>query len=302
MYNGAGLETLQKLLPQNAPLLAALACKERDGARGGNFGMPVAEGEGWRVLDVICTAGPHDQPFAEQHAWESVSLVMCGTFSYRSDCGSSLISPGTLVLGSVGRSFECSHQHGAGDRCFSFQFAPGLLEEIARDSNASHGRFIGDRVPPLRVLAPLAARVATSKARESFEELAFEMAGAVLRLESESCRAPEGFAARDCAGIAQVVRHLEANLDQPQPLAKLANIAGVSRYHFLRTFKRAAGVTPHQWILRARLREAAKRIVLSRAPITEIALEVGFEDLSNFIRSFRTEFGISPRAYRACHS
>ena len=95
------------------------------------------------------------------------------------------------------------------------------------------------------------------------------------------------------------MRHLETRFEEPHTLANLASIAGLSRYHFLRTFKRVTGITPHQWILRARLREAARRIVSSREPITEIALEVGFEDLSNFIRSFRTEFGISPRRYRA---
>ena len=72
----------------------------------------------------------------------------------------------------------------------------------------------------------------------------------------------------------------------------------MSPYHFLRTFKRVTGVTPHQWLLRARLREAARRLAASRAPVTDIALDVGFEDLSNFMRSFRAEFGVSPRRYR----
>jgi AraC-like DNA-binding protein len=67
---------------------------------------------------------------------------------------------------------------------------------------------------------------------------------------------------------------------------------------FLRTFKRVTGVTPHQWVLRARLREAARRLAETRAPVTEIALDVGFEDLSNFTRTFRAEFGASPREYR----
>jgi len=91
---------------------------------------------------------------------------------------------------------------------------------------------------------------------------------------------------------------MEARPDEPHTLANLASLAGLSRYHFLRTFKRVTGITPHQWILRARLREAARRIATSREPITEIALDTGFEDLSNFIRSFRAEFGISPRKYR----
>ena len=73
----------------------------------------------------------------------------------------------------------------------------------------------------------------------------------------------------------------------------------MSPYHFLRTFKLVTGITPHQWLLRARLRDAARRLATSRASITTIALDVGFEDLSNFIRSFRAEFGLSPRQYRA---
>ena len=109
--------------------------------------------------------GPHDHPFAERHAWESVSLVMAGTFSYRGDRGSSLMSPGALVLGSVGRTFECSHHHGEGDRCFSFQFARELFEGIARDAGGSHAGFCNDRIPPLRALAPLTARIATSLSR-----------------------------------------------------------------------------------------------------------------------------------------
>ena len=72
----------------------------------------------------------------------------------------------------------------------------------------------------------------------------------------------------------------------------------MSPYHFLRTFKAVTGITPHQWLLRARLREAAQRLANSRTGVTAIALDVGFDDLSNFIRSFRAEFGVSPRQYR----
>jgi AraC family transcriptional regulator len=94
------------------------------------------------------------------------------------------------------------------------------------------------------------------------------------------------------------MHQLEAHIAEPHTLANLASLARLSCYHFLRTFKRVTGITPHQWIMRARLREAARRLASSREPITEIALDVGFEDLSNFIRSFRAEFGISPRRYR----
>jgi AraC family transcriptional regulator len=293
---------LQKLLSpeisRRDPLSFALMRKERDGATGGNFGTLVAEGDGWRVLDVVCTAGPRDRPFEERHAWQSVSLVRSGTFTYRGGRGTALISAGSMVLGSVGRGFECSHQHGAGDRCISFQFTPALFESIARDGGAPRATLSHDRLPPLRELAPLTARIATASSNEaSLEEIALELADAVIHLTADDCR-ESATTGRDRARIADVLHHLETRIDQPHALSELASIAGLSRYHFLRTFSRVTGITPHQWILRARLREAARRLATSSQAITEIALDVGFEDLSNFIRSFHAEFGISPRGYR----
>jgi len=110
---------------------------------------------------------------------------------------------------------------------------------------------------------------------------------------------PAAAATRDPARIVPVLRQLESRSAEPHTLTELARIAGLSRYHFLRTFKCLTGITPHQWLLRARLRDAAQRLRTGRDPVTEIALDVGFEDLSNFIRSFRAEFGVSPGRYRA---
>jgi AraC-like DNA-binding protein len=92
---------------------------------------------------------------------------------------------------------------------------------------------------------------------------------------------------------------LAGHIGEGHTVAGLARLAAMSPYHFLRTFKIVTGTTPHQWLLRARLRAAAQRLAAGGERITDIALEVGFEDLSNFVRSFRAEFGLSPRAYRA---
>jgi AraC family transcriptional regulator len=294
---------LSSQISRSDPLTTALIRKERNGEPGASVSKVIGEGEGWRVLDIVCTAGPHDRPFEERHAWTSISLVMSGTFSHRSDRGSSLMSAGALMLGSFGRGFECSHQHGDGDRCLSFQFAQELFERIARDAGATSAALHHDRLPPLRALAPITARIATALIRRGrLEEIGLELAGTVVELDRDTHREIATPAARDRARIADVLHHLEAHVDDPHTLAKLANIGGLSRYHFLRTFKRVTGITPHQWMLRARLRKAARRLVASRDAITDVALDVGFNDLSNFIRSFRAEFGISPRQYRVSMS
>jgi AraC-like DNA-binding protein len=91
---------------------------------------------------------------------------------------------------------------------------------------------------------------------------------------------------------------MERSLARPLALATLAERAGVSPFHFLRTFEQVTGVTPHQYLRRLRLREAAVRLVTERQRIVDIALDCGFGDVSNFNHAFRAEFGMNPLAYR----
>jgi AraC-like DNA-binding protein len=173
-----------------------------------------------------------------------------------------------------------------------------VFARLAHDAGAPRFRFDRDRLPPLRPLAPLTARARMASAGgDSLEEIRLDLAAAVIHGTSNGLRAASPPSA-DAARIARVLRRLEAQTADRHALSDLARTAGLSPYHFLRVFKGVTGVTPHQWLLRARLREAAHRLATSRAPVTEIALDVGFDDLSNFIRTFRAEFGVPPSRYR----
>lgn len=254
------------------------------------------------MSDIVCTHGPFDRRFEEQFAAASISLVLSGAFVYRAGDGAALMSPGSLMLGNAGQAYECSHEHGVGDRCLSFQFEPELFDHLARDAGVRRAEFGCGRLPPLRALAPLSSRavMAAIGGGDSFEEIAIEMGAAVMRLAGEArheSRAPEP---ADRVRIMRVVRHVDdASAGRPHTLSDLATVAGLSRYHFLRTFKNVVGVTPHQWLLRLRLRDAAEQLLATNLPVTRIALNAGFDDLSNFIRNFRAEFGVSPRSYRS---
>jgi len=250
-------------------------------------------------MDVICTAGPHDPSFEERYAWESISIVMSGTFQYRTERGRSFMSAGTILLGNSGKPFECSHDHGEGDRCLSFQFDPTFFERLARDAGASTTTFAYGAIPPIRKLAAPATRALLAMhTGAAFEEIAVELASEVIAIAGRD--RPGRFSASQAnpARIAGVLQQMESRSAEPHGLAGLAEIAGLSPYHFLRTFKRVTGVTPHQWLLRSRLRDAAYRLVITRDSVTDVALDCGFDDLSNFIRSFKSEFGLSPRSYR----
>jgi AraC family transcriptional regulator len=288
----------------------ALAQRRADGTPGGLTIRPLAEGPGWTADDVICTSGPDDRSFEERHTRFRIVLVVAGTFQCRSTTGRALLSPGSLFLGNDGQCFECGHDHGSGDRCVSLSYAPDYFERIVADAGVRNARpdFRTLRVPPLRALAPLIAHACTdliprerSTTPVSWEELSLEVAARTIQLahglSSSSTNAPSNTVSR----VTHVVRTIDRHPDAMLTLGRMADSVGLSPYHFLRAFVGVTGVTPHQYVLRARLREAALRLVAEPAKILDVALDCGFGDVSNFNRAFRTEFGVSPRAYRQTH-
>jgi transcriptional regulator GlxA family with amidase domain len=171
-----------------------------------------------------------------------------------------------------------------------------LFARIAHDAGGK-AEFAHNRLSPVRPLAPLTARARQAMAQPALmEELAIELAGTAIGLAGRTRRAapPSPHEGR----MSEVLRYMAARSAEPHTIAALASMAKLSPYHFLRSFKSVTGVTPHQWLLRARLQAAAGKLARTRAPVTEIALDVGFDDLSNFTRTFRAEFGTSPRQYR----
>ncbi|HEV8356766.1 MAG TPA: AraC family transcriptional regulator [Gemmatimonadales bacterium] len=281
---------------------ASLAHRAASGARVGTAARELAQGEGWSVKDVLCTSGPGDRPFEELHKRVAIAVVVAGSFGYRCPSGRGLMTPGSWLLGNAGERFECGHEHAAGDRCVAFHYAPDWFERLAADAGAPRGarRFRAPRVPPLREASALVARAAAGLAGAGlarWEELALEVAGAALRLAGDAPADRGAVPAAVAARITERVRAIERRPDAPWTLARLAGDAGQSPFHFLRMFRRVTGVTPHQFILRARLREAAARLRGGEAKIIEVALDAGFGDVSNFNRAFRAEFGVPPRTY-----
>ncbi|MEI7037645.1 AraC family transcriptional regulator [Fulvimonas yonginensis] len=259
----------------------------------------LAAGPGWRVFDVRCSAGPQDPVAEERHGSFCLAAVVAGTFQYRAPTGQALLAPGAVMLGNQGQCFECGHEHGHGDRCLSVHFDAACWEAIvAAVPGARSATFALPRLPPMPELLPFASGLATRTDALALEELAFGFAGAAL--EAITGQAGTGrIPARDERRIAASVRRIEQALDAPLPLARLAADAAMSPYHYLRTFTRVVGTTPHRFVLRARLERAARLLRKSRASVAEVALEAGFGDLSTFHASFRRWLGTTPAAYRA---
>jgi len=263
----------------------------------------LACGPGWRVQDVVCTSGPHDRPFEERHDGVCIAAVTGGTFRYRSSLGSAVLAPGALLLGNHSHCFECSHEHGVGDRCLSFRLAPEFLENVIGCVPGARRLFFSvPRLPPHDGLLPVIAAAEAAGEDgdiEALEELALRLAGAVSgALNENKARAPAP-GARDERRISAALRHIEARIDEPLSIAELARLAAMSPYHFLRTFRTLVGMTPHQFILHSRMKRAAISLRRTSENVSAIAFAAGFGDLSTFNRRFQRIFGSSPSAYRA---
>ena len=86
---------------------------------------------------------------------------------------------------------------------------------------------------------------------------------------------------------------------EPLTVADLAASARLSEAHFSREFRRAYGVSPHQYLLGRRLERAAALLRDTDWPVTRICLAVGLTSLGSFSASFSRRYGKSPSAYRA---
>jgi AraC-like DNA-binding protein len=249
------------------------------------------------VADYRCTVGPGDPSFVEVHGGFSVSYVRKGSFGYRTRGRSFDLVAGSLLVGHPGDEFVCTHDHVCGDECLSFQLAPALVESIG--GAAEVWRTGG--VPPLAelvVLGELAQAAAAGRSDVGLDELGTLLAARFVRVVSgRSHGAPDG-AARDRRRAVEVALWLDAHSHEPIDLERAAQEADLSAFHFLRLFSRVLGVTPHQYLVRARLRHAARLLADDARPITDVAFDVGFGDLSNFVRTFHRAAGVSPGSFR----
>jgi AraC-like DNA-binding protein len=101
------------------------------------------------------------------------------------------------------------------------------------------------------------------------------------------------------AALARAQAHIEANLQRAISLDELAQVAGMSRFHFVRVFDAAFGATPHQYILAQRIEQAKRMLWAADAPpMLEVALACGFGSASHFSAQFKKHAGKTPLAWQ----
>jgi AraC-like DNA-binding protein len=250
------------------------------------------------VIDYKCTASPADRPFAESHGCYSLAYVRKGSFGCHASGKSFQLVAGSFLVGYPGDEYVCTHEHhDRADECLSFQLSDELVDTIG----GPPAPWRSGALPPLAelmVLGELAQASAEANADLGLDEIGTALAARFLETVSgsQSKGAVDGPGSRRRA--VEAAQWIDAHSGAEIDLAEAARFAGLSPFHFLRVFSGALGVTPHQYLVRSRLRRAARLLADKERPITDVALDVGFADLSNFVRTFHRAARVSPRDFR----
>jgi AraC-like DNA-binding protein len=249
------------------------------------------------VSDFRCSAGPGDTPFAEQHRCHSVSYVRKGSFGCKSRGRFFELVAGSILVGHPGDEYVCTHDHVCGDECLSFFLEPELVAAIGDRANVWQ---IGAAppLPELMVLGELGQAAAEGLSDIGLDEIGVMFASRFVEVVSGRRRQTTQAKARDRRRAVETALWIDAHSHREVDLDAAAAQAEISPFHFLRLFSGVLGVTPHQYLVRSRLRHAARLLADDDLSITDVAYEVGFGDLSNFVRTFHRAAGMPPRRFR----
>lgn len=251
------------------------------------------------VIDYRRSMGPDDKPFVERHRCHSLSYVRKGSFGYDTRGRSHELVAGAVMVGHQGDEYICSHPHHiCGDECLSFWLSPEMADEIGVSKNTLRLGSLPP-LPEMMICGELAQSAGRGDSDIGVDEAAILFAKRFVEVTSGISRKPLNAPSPDRRRAVESALWIDANANRQIDLGGIAKQAGVSAFHFLRLFSNVLGVTPHQYLVRSRLRHAARLLADDARSITTIAFDVGFGDLSNFVRTFHRAAGVSPGRFRA---
>lgn len=268
--------------------------------------------QGVRLYDYGCTAERGDRPYTEQHSCFSISIVREGSFCYTENGRTHVLGPGAVLLANAGIEYNCSHEFGGKDRCTAIEYDTELLDDIQLGldlrSRLSRPFSFSRPVLPLSPRIEAMHRMMWSSARGACDDVALDEAGFCLVAEvvaalsdanvPSSPKLPSRSRWVNLERSSAACRFIEDNFKKRLTLSDVAEAVHLSPYHFLRVFKNDVALTPHQYLVRVRLCRAVNLLRDTGLSVTDVSYESGFEDLSNFVRTFHHHVGCSPRSFR----
>jgi AraC family transcriptional regulator len=275
----------------------------------GNVVRSASDGLGWKSLYASCQ---REAPYQAQFAAVKDHLIILhldGPVGVSRALGRSqshrVVGPGGLFILPGGLDFGVRLEGHL--ESLHLYLRHDIIVEVANDfgvkdaDRAELAPRLGVRDPMIEQLA-LNIRDAMTHRDPSapmYIDYVARLMGAHL-LRKHSTAAGDSAAAMGGLTRAQVERaidYMESNLCEPLTLADVAKASGLSPSHFARRFKSATGAPPHQYLMAMRV-ERAKRLLMKREPIAEIALACGFTHQEHLTRIFRRLTGVTPASYR----
>lgn len=177
-----------------------------------------------------------------------------------------------------------------------FRFGEALLRRAGRAE--AFPSFIGLSDPRLAQLADLA--VAMADAPDPTPDLVWEAFGTLLLNRLPSAPTLPAFQRGGLAPwqVRRTTDFMHSNLGRNIALKELAELVGLSPFHFARAFKQSVGDPPHRYLARRRIERACELLAASELSVIEIAAQLGYEAPGALSRMFRREVGLSPSDYR----
>lgn len=244
--------------------------------------------------DTVCNYGVRSPASSGAYPRARIAVILGGAFAARTRAGRALVGPGALLLVNAGEEYEYRHVDDGGDRSLVFDYHESLVDELGA------GRGFRSVCVPASAGSTGVCMLAHAALASGDLDALREAALAVIAVALQGARAAGTHAlpAAQSRRVARVLRHVEAHSDEDCSLEALAARAGLSSFHFLRLCRALTGQTPRQLVIAARLRAAALALRTTRAPVSSVAFDSGFGDLSHFHASFARAFGVSPASYR----
>lgn len=248
------------------------------------------ESDGIAVRELAARPAHRGVP-RHTHEHAHFCLVLSGVFettthNLEGRCGAAM-----LLFHPAGTTHEDRYLSPTG-RCLTISFGPDVLERFGLPrlpgrSVALHDARIG--FPGSRMRREL-------RAPDSFTEITLE--GLTLEMVGRVQTCVERCGSRRPAWLARAVAFLRECATEPARVSDVAEEAGVHPVHLARVFRKHLGLSPGEYLRRARVQAAMELVEQTSGPLATIALRAGFCDQSALTRAFGRELGTTPAAYR----
>lgn len=253
----------------------------------------------------------------------SIFMNESGSSILRTDGEEVVINNDTYCLANKGSTYDLIIPEGKETKTFNIHFGEQLFKDtlysfikndeyllsnpLTEESELNHFIFARWKKEPLdHLVRSIKGFYGLPQPPAKEEELLSEL---LLYLLSESSFERKGFKSIDTSKkstrnelhrrLLIVISYLHDHYKEDVSLDVLSNVAMLSKFHLLRLFKACFGKSPHQYLLRIRLEKSRDLIRKTTLSNSEVAFQIGYEEVNSFYRFFKKEAGMTVSEFRS---